>query len=522
MTPTRISKPMPVKGLRSSWPADTLGDDYAADCLNIRFRFGEVRPAPGKDVLSGVVSVGEMPLYIGSFSLSDGTIWAVMLTETKLWRWGRNGPGAPRQWHEVQPGDTVPGGSTRWSVAYGEGMMFFAREEDPIFYWDGDADHPFRSIVAQPGVQGSVPKARHIEYFNNRLIAAYTIEGSDVFSNRLRWPENGNFFHWNSLLGLGAGFEDLLEEKQEPIKGIRALGDSLVIISRSALKEMVSTRTLDPVHAFSTKVRGLGSNAPYTIATSGQLLFFMGYDRNIYAWNGATVVEVGEPVYEEIKALTSFGEMDQYFAATIQHRQEYWLILPTNDVFVFDYARGYWTRDTCPGFTALGEVEDTIDNITWNDLIGSWKDQTKTWFQFTGTQVTTIFGGRADGSTSIINDQVAYDYFAIGSIVDRFLETGDIYFGDTPGWKVGSVQRLMLIYKFVNDEPFEVGVSFDRGVGWITQQVIPVEKGFSYVDIIAAGNTSRFRFRENNAIGAFRWRSYSYEVVPVGDFVAGT
>lgn len=521
MTPVRITKPMPLKGLRSSWPPDALGDDYSPDCLNVRFRFGEIRPTPGRGVLSGIVA-NETPLYIGAFSLSDGTIWPVMLTSKKLWRWGRVGPGTPRQWHQVQPGDTVPGGSTRWSVAFGEGVMFFAREEDLIYYWDGNPDHPFRSIAAQPGVQGSVPKAKYVEYFNNRLVCGFTIEGANIFSNRVRWAESGNYLHWDSTLGLGAGFLDLLEEKQEPIKGIRALGDSMVILSRSALKEMTGTRTLDPVHVTSTRIRGVGSNAAYTIAASGQLLFFMGYDRNIYAWNGGTLSEIGEPVYEEIKGITSFGEMDKYIGIVVQHRQEYWLILPSGDAFIFDYARGAWSRDTVPAFTTMGEVEDTIDSVTWNDLVGSWDAQTKTWFQFTGTQITTIFGGRANGSTSIVNEQVAYDYFAIGSIMDRFLETPDIYMGDVPGWKVGNIMRMLLIYKFVNTQQFEVAISFDHGASWLRKFVTPNQQGFSHVDFDQSGNVVRFRFRENNTSGAFRWRSYSYEVLPVGDFTQGS
>src|SRR6185369_10164549 len=127
MTPRRLAKPMPLRGLRSSWPADSLGNEYSPNCLNIRFRFGEIRPAPGRNILSGIVSVGQEPMYIGAFSLADGTIWPVMLTKNKLWRWGNTAPGTPRQWHQVQPGDTVPSGSTRWTVAFGEGVMFFAR-----------------------------------------------------------------------------------------------------------------------------------------------------------------------------------------------------------------------------------------------------------------------------------------------------------------------------------------------------------------------------------------------------------
>src|SRR5574342_427577 len=108
--------------------------------------------------------------------------------------------------------------------------------------------------------------------------------------------------------------------------------------------------------------------------------------------------------------------------------------------------------------------------------------------------------GRWDGSTTLVDDMVSYDYYAIGSIMDRFVETPDLYLAEGP-WKMASTYRLLLIYQFVNNIPFEVGVSQDRGVTWSTTNVTPQSSGYTFVDFIKTSNVVRFRFRENNANG---------------------
>src|SRR5258706_16268724 len=116
-----------------------------------------------------------------------------------------------------------------------------------------------------------------------------------------------------------------------------------------------------------------------------------------------------------------------------------------------------------------------------------------------------------------IDEQYAYDYFAIGSIIDRVLETEDMYI-ESP-WDLAQVVRLMLVYEFVNEQPFEVSVSFDRGRTWYSNLVTPTQQGYTFTEFVRTGNVIRFRFRENNATGQFRWRSYMAEIISEGPFI---
>jgi hypothetical protein len=505
-----------------------MGDLYSPNCLNVRFRFGEVRPTPGRDNLAGPDVTPQPALWIGQFPLLNGLIWAIKLTTTKMYRWGDTSPGVPRMWFEILPGDSTPLGASRWTVAIGEGKMFFCRIEDPVYFWDGLAASPFKEISTQAGFEGigsgGMPKAKYCEYFNNRLILMYTVEGSTTFANRVRWPENGNFLKWDETAALGAGFLDLVEGGQEPIRNGKSFGSGsrMFIGTRRTIKDMIPTGSLDPVHQEQLRVRGYGINAPYTVGNTGSSVFFMGYDRNVYSWDGIQITPIGEPIFEELHAITEPDKMDNYFAAVSTQRQEYWLILTTGDAFVFDYARNYWTRDTVPAFTALGEVEDTTNAPRWLDMTTTWEEEHHTWEQLLGTSMTAFWGGRADGSTATIDEMVSWDYFSIGSIIDRFVETPDFYTDETAGTKEGTVYRVFLNYAFVNSNPFMTGVSFDRGVNWTEKEVVPHPRGFSWIDFIVTGNTMRFRFRENDATGSFRWRSYTFEVIESGDFIGTT
>lgn len=516
LTPTRVRKILPIKGRRTSWPADNIGDEYSPGNLNVRFRFGEVRNAPGREIFSGP-ETSEPASFIGLFPKVDGIIvWTIKLTTTQLRRLGATAPGNPEEWHNT-PGTFTPAGTRRWNVAVGEDKFFFCRGDDLIAYWDGNVANPFQQIVALDGV---VPRARYLEYFNNRLVAAYTTEGGINFANRIRWARNADFRRWDSVVGLGAGFLDVTDENQESIQGIRGLGERLVVYTRRSVREMIATGSLDPVHVMQTRARGIGCAAPYTLASNGVMHFFMAFDRNVWSWDGNQLTPVGEPIWEELKALTYPDQLGGYFGYCSVCRNEYWLVLyPSSDVFVYDYLRGTWSRDSIANLTALGEIERTVGSKIWTQLVGPWTAQNLQWQQLSGSSFISLIGGLASGATIAIDEAYLHDYFAIGSIMDRFVETPDYYLNDDPMESI-TLKRALIIYQYAGTAtPYEFAVSVDKGVTWETHQVFPNRLGYSYIDLNITGNVVRFRFRENDAVGAFRWRSAEYEFLPGGMFL---
>jgi hypothetical protein len=150
-----------------------------------------------------------------------------------------------------------------------------------------------------------------------------------------------------------------------------------------------------------------------------------------------------------------------------------------------------------------------------------WDKGLLTWDQWAGLITPTIVAGRTDGATMRVDESIVSDYFALGSIIDKFLETEDFYIDDDPTKQFTS-QRVLLVYEYASADPFEFGYSQDRGRTWHTQQVIPSTKGYSWIDFRCTGNIIRYRFRENNADGRFRYRSYIHEFFEEGPWIGTT
>lgn len=530
--PKRVVKPIPVKGLFQSLPGDAIGPSYSPNALNVRFRFGEVKPTPGRGLFSGV-QVAQEAQALGQFGLTTDISWLFYLTRTKLYRRGNLAPFTPNSWKEIT-GTFTPTGTQLWSWTTGEDHLFFCRGTEELAQWDGNPASQFDLVenVAgfEPigGVAGVSPAPKFLEYFGDRVMCANVKENGVLFSNRLRWSERGDYRKWNDTLGTGAGWLDIPMEASESINGMKALGNQLAVYSKSSVVSVVETGQVDPAFIYRILVRGMGLVAPYTLAKANQVHFFLGKDMNVWAWDGIQIQSVGDPVWKEIQALAHLDAVNTYFGFVAHKRREYWLVLAditrgTYEAFIYDFSTNSWSRDTFPSLTAAVEAEVLINSFTWDDLIGSWDEQTFTWEQLSGTLTPFLVGGRSDSSTMVIDEGYAYDYFAVGSIMDCFLETEDHYCPDEGPWKLQEVVRVILVYdpKVISGDPIEVGVSFNQGSTWTTQLVTPSSVGFSYADFNKTGQLVRYRFREQNANVQFRWRSYGYQYVVSGDTPPG-
>lgn len=523
MIPTRVRKPMPFKGLRTAWPADQLAPEEATRALNVRIKFGRVKEAPGRRLIGGN-GVSEHVMHIGLFTKVDGTNWVFKITDAGLYRWGDSSPGVPGDWYAIS--GPAFNGSGRWAVATGEDKLFFSRrDEHGIFQWNGQVASPYALVVAGSGI---VPAASHLAYFSDRIMALnVTVDPTGtpvVRTNRIQWPASGDYTSWG---GLGASFLDEYEGVEEPINGCDVLGGRLVVFREHTIGDLIptgGTPGTDLLFTFDVRTRGIGTRCPRSIvACADGVIRFLGRDMNIWAWDGVKAVPISLDIEDTLKGLLDPSKLNSYFAVEMSYQQEYWFIIDTGDVFVYDYLRNIWLRDNYPSITAVAEVDKITGAVPWSSLATTWDTEARTWADLEGAALTTIFAGRATGETFEITDQVSNDYFASGSIVDRYIETGDVYLptprlpeGDPMGQN-GVIQRGLIVYDYVDSTPFEIWVSNTRGVTWpIQKTIIPDPKGYSFVDfnLASEGQPIRWRFKEQNADGRFRWSSYALEFLP--------
>lgn len=518
--PVRMRRLAPVKGLVTSLPPDAIDPLQAPRAQNVRFRFGEVVTAPGRAVLAADGGGGDV-LALPRFPVVDGTEWVLKLAESKVFRWGDGAPGTPRAWSEI----TGPGvsGTARWGVAVGEGRIFFSKTGNNVLRWPPGSSAPgavaYEAITASAG---TIPTAaRHLCYFNDRLHLGWTTEGGSEFANRVRWAASADHTDWDSNAGTGAGFLDLYDVEEEPIRGMHVLSGRMAVYRQHSIMDFIPTGSLTLTYAVETRVIGRGCKASHTIASNGQAHFFLGSDANVYAWDGVKLEPIGDPILRSLQGLVNPTLTDTYFGGVSTQRQEYWLCVGNGVVFIYDYARGVWTKDTFGDLTALGEVEDATSAETWNTIATTWATEPRTWDQLAGVSTTALWGGRSDGQTLTIADTTIGDAFASADSDSAYCETGDTYLG---GAETGdplqmvTVQRSLIAYEYVDANPITVELSVDRGQTWTSQVFTPDATGYAPLSWLVTGNVARLRVRKTMAAGGFRWRGLVWEVVDAGPY----
>lgn len=501
-------RPLPTGGLVSSTPSDLLEADKSPALRNVRFRFDAVFPRPGRESFGTIVD--DRPRNISRFSKNDTVKWLVMLTDSALWRWGDTGPGTPKNWYKCA--GPVLGGSSRWSTAVGEDRFFFTRwGSNGIWYWDGVPANPIQKLNTGTLIQ----ECSYIEYFNHRLLAADIFDTDKRWANRVRWPINGNSDIWT---GDGSGNLDFYEPEQEPIQGLRVLGNRCVVFREHSLTDMVATGTLEPVFISEQRTINVGTMFPYSIASNGIAIFFLGNDGNVWAWNGSQLTPVGAPIYRTLQQVVNVAGGPEYFGFVYPYMNEYWLWLARDQILIFDFIKGRWMADDFPDLAALGDTQQPLGASSWDTTTGHWSAFNVNWMQMRPRMASRMIAAKESRITVSIGEDIIGS--EDGSEIDCSIETPDQYFETGLGpFSMGTIEQLMLVYEFNGDPaPFEIGISTDRGFTWNTQLIAANQRGYAITSWKITGNVWRLRVRTLTNQPKFRWIHYVFEYVPGGTY----
>lgn len=518
----RVRIPVPG-GLVTATPSDHLEPINSPDMSNIRAKYGIVHPAPGRaQVLAAPVA--EELRGIFRSPQASGDEWILGLFESKFYRFGTVAPGTLRQWEEILAGGTaISSNQRKWSAITAEDKFFFTNG-GTIFVWPDGLDPLTGTYVTIDSLvtSGVAPQGRFLEYYNDRLIVGYTIEGGASTSYRIRWSENGDFRRWDDTLGLGAGFMDLYEDSQESITGLRNLGDRLVVYKEHAIIDIVKTGILEPTFAQEVRVRGIGTRFSHTIASNGLVHFFLGSDLKVYAWNGVQAVVISTEIEDRLYSIIDTSLVDDYFGFVSTLRGEYWLVVGAEDVFVYDYIQQRWFADKYPlrTITSIAEVEDSEEVYTWLTIPGTWEEQTDTWESLRAAQRTTTWMGHSTGVLAEVGDQILGDAFGPSSLLQCHVDSPDFYILDPQ--EMTKIHRVIVLYDFTIDELYNFLISHDRGLTWTAYPITPISLGISMVDTNVTGNITRFRLSCSSTNPRFKWKSFQYEWQPEGPFIPST
>jgi hypothetical protein len=372
--------------------------------------------------------------------------------------------------------------SRRFGIANTQAIVAYSNGTDNIRSYDGTS---FANLV----LIGTNHAAKILLAFNNRIISVRPFFGGIDHKTQIRWSTNGGLTDWS---GLGSGVLEIVETQNAPLTSGFVLGDRCYVARMREVIELIATGTTSPVFRTETRLSGIGVLATHSVAIGDQFVFWLGPD-DVYVFDGSQVTAVGENFYHTIIATVDFtsqgaSSLDQIQGAVNTVDSEYWLLVG-NNVYIYDYRRNRWYRDTYQNVAAVATIR-VGDQLQLN--IG---------------QSLFIAFGATNGRTYQLDNTGLAGF--LGGPVDSFIETKD-YTAQalTRRDPVASYDKYNSLWRvmFRGDpgEVVEVGASINKGISYPSTQVQLVTVnangvGIAFYDL--PFSTLRIRLRSNTLTG---------------------
>ena len=335
---------------------------------NMIFRLGRAALRPG---FTDLGTLGEPILGSANFFDSVGDEHQVVMTPTKLYKF------ASGAFTEITGAGFTGSATQRFAWDVLNYKLCFSQGADKIWSWDGLAAGYVQTSV-------SAPAARYMAEIGLHLVA---VDGS--YPQRYIWSAAGDPTDWTSLTsGLNDNVSNL-----GPINGLMKIGQYGFGFHQKGILQIVPTGVgLSPFNFFPIINTRQSVAAPYSLQRYDdqgmEFAVFLGVD-NVYIFNGTSIMPIGDSPLDgrrRIGARTQIlqdvltaGLANCYGAIsyTISGNafRAYWLLVPPNRIWVYNFDEGNWTRFTYGSKinTVAPFVKQTVIRIM--DLVGTIQDQ---------------------------------------------------------------------------------------------------------------------------------------------------
>lgn len=395
----------PFGGVQSEVPLDLVEQMGQTDILNMVLRKSNATIRPGYTTLAPFPAPADEPIVgIADFFDLDGVRIQVVMTTTRLLKWEP----ATQDWTVIT--GALTGGATNlftWSVV--NQQLLFCQGVDDVQLWDG--------VTAgfAPASADAVP-AKFLFELSTHLIAAYTIEGGQDFTQRVRWTAAGDPTDW---VGFSAGVNDILGDLG-PITGGIKIYQTGYIFHQWGITQMIPTGiAANPFQFVPLTTRARGNTIPYSLAPSGEEFGCYAGKDNIYVFNGTNSVPMAAMPAEgrrlsgaRSRIFGDLGTINQqrvtaYVSDNVngQCYPAYWLVIPTVDVWLYNFDEQNWTRFEYgdSDITMIGRFfrQEIIRII---DLVGTIADQNWTFDTLAGENpADAVLLGTVDGHANLVD-----------------------------------------------------------------------------------------------------------------------
>ena len=341
---------------------------------------------------------------------------------------------------------------------------------------------------------GSPGKAGTCDWLTPYLIIGDLEESGTARPQKVKWCDSNALTTWGS----GNAGSKLLAHEASPIKKLLRLNEQEMAYKQQSIYSgrVVSTSEVISWAVLKTNV---GLYSARGVAGHQGLHFFMG-DDDFYVNNSIQVESIGRAVRDYIFPRLNTDRPDMSWAMVVDKFREVWfnVCVGGNDFATerwrYNYDTGFWYFDAIDRLTA-GIVYQSVGTRSWDDLIGTWDEQTFNWDDREGGAAAPItIIGDYDGKTYRMTSQTKDNN---GVAIDAYHDSVDF----TADERASKKDWLECDLWARGTGSVKAYYSKDEGRNWtfINSYELPENFGEDPIKIYFHVKASRLRLRFRNA-----------------------
>lgn len=464
-----------------------------------------MRKRDGRSLFGGVTLGGEKVLHLGTQEVSTGAFRLFRMTKKNIQRYNT----ISGAWDDVTGIDLTGGETDFFSdcvVTESDFYLFTNKGIDAIRKYDGSG--------ATVPLGGSPPKARFMAYITPYVLLGFTSSGGNDFPTKVQWCGTGTPENWS---GSGSGSQ-LLSDDASHIRQVKKLSEYAMVYKEKSVYRgrKVSTAAVFDFIPFAT---GKGLYAPRSVADDGENHYYMG-NQDFHLNNGVRVADIGKPVREYIFNRLNRSRNETCHSIHVEQFKEIWFYVtvtgmdwPT-EVWKYNYEMDFWYFDTVAKCLTASPYKK-VTTLTWDDVIGSWDQQTSFWDDQQGAaSAPLIIFGNDQGNTSVLDSANVND---LGVAVDARLETKDYTGLEHNGLEYET--RWLQFDLWASGNSVKLYYSLDYGSTWVfvseNELTAHIEKSTFWFDVIA--KHIRFRMVQDGVSKNLTIRSFTPYFLDAGE-----
>lgn len=222
------------------------------------------------------------------------------------------------------------------------------------------------------------PAAKHLSTIGGRVVAS-AVNGQEYTT---QWSVKNNSHDWT---GIGSGSEDLLSTPGGLVDSVLGVWpiteDTSLMVRTNSIWQVNQTGDEEAPFRFNRLFANLGSRSRHSIDVVPGGLVMLGTD-DIYLIDATKPAPMGTLIRPRIFATEDLTKAKGRYRSRLR---QYWLTLGGDEVYVYSFDDGGWSRMKYPyNVRWLEESIPHYGGVTWGEMVGDWASHPETWASLVG------------------------------------------------------------------------------------------------------------------------------------------